>query len=116
MKNSTLSPQVNGLAATEVMPMADLAVNESASADVIRSRIFTIRGVQVMLDRDLAELYGVPTKRLNDEEVQEIFAGGYDVGNRSRSQIATLNKGRGHNINTAHTHLPSMEFSCLQVF
>ena len=97
--------------------MADLTVNESASADVIRSRIFTIRGVQVMLDRDLAELYGVPTKRLNeqvkrnmirfppnfmfalnDEEVQEICAGGYDVGNRSRSQIATLNKGRGHNI------------------
>lgn len=31
----------------------------------IRSRIFTIRGVQVMLDRDLAELYGVPTKVLN---------------------------------------------------
>ena len=97
--------------------MSDLTAIESASAGVIRSRIFTIRGVQVMLDRDLAELYGVPTKRLNeqvkrnmirfppnfmfalnDEEVQEIFAGGYDVGNRSRSQIATLNKGRGHNI------------------
>ena len=35
--------------------------------DSIRSRIFTIRGVQVMLDRDLAELYGVPTKRLNEQ-------------------------------------------------
>ena len=45
--------------------MADLAVNESASADVIRSRIFTIRGVQVMLDRDLATLYGVTTGALN---------------------------------------------------
>ena len=33
--------------------------------DSIRARIFTIRGVQVMLDRDLAELYGVPTKALN---------------------------------------------------
>ena len=33
--------------------------------DSIRSRIFTIRGVQVMLDRDLAELYGVQTKVLN---------------------------------------------------
>ena len=32
---------------------------------MIRSRIFTIRGVQVMLDRDLAELYGVATKALN---------------------------------------------------
>ena len=35
-------------------------------ADVaIKSRILTIRGVQVMLDRDLAELYGVSTKALN---------------------------------------------------
>ena len=35
-------------------------------ADVaIKSRIFTIRGVQVMLDRDLAELYDVSTKALN---------------------------------------------------
>ena len=33
--------------------------------DAIRSRIFTIRGVQVMLDRDLAELYGVTTGALN---------------------------------------------------
>ena len=33
--------------------------------DFIKSRIFTIRGVQVVLDRDLAELYGVQTKVLN---------------------------------------------------
>lgn len=31
----------------------------------IEKQIFTIRGVQVMLDRDLAELYGVETKVLN---------------------------------------------------
>ena len=37
-------------------------------ADVaIKSRIFTIRGVQVMLDRDLAILYGVSTSRLNEQ-------------------------------------------------
>ncbi len=34
-------------------------------ASTIESRIFTIRGKQVILDRDLAELYGVETKRLN---------------------------------------------------
>lgn len=34
------------------------------SAD-IRDRIFTIRGRQVMLDRDLAELYQVETRALN---------------------------------------------------
>lgn len=31
----------------------------------IRSRIHTIRGKQVMLDKDLAELYGVQTRDLN---------------------------------------------------
>ena len=45
--------------------MNDLTVVEPTSADIIRSRILTIRGVQVMLDRDLAELYGVPTGALN---------------------------------------------------
>ncbi len=33
----------------------------------ISSRIFTLRREQVMLDRDLAELYGVETKRLNEQ-------------------------------------------------
>jgi hypothetical protein len=33
----------------------------------VSSRIYTIRGEQVMLDRDLAELYGVETKRLNEQ-------------------------------------------------
>ena len=33
----------------------------------IKDKIFTIRGKQVMLDRDLAELYGVATSRLNEQ-------------------------------------------------
>ncbi|MCK5241819.1 ORF6N domain-containing protein [bacterium] len=33
----------------------------------IEQRIYFIRGKKVMLDRDLAELYGVPTKRLNEQ-------------------------------------------------
>lgn len=33
---------------------------------VIENRIYTIRGIQVMIDRDLAELYSVETKRLNE--------------------------------------------------
>ena len=40
--------------------------------DFIKSRIMTIRGVQVMLDRDLAELYGVTTKRLNEQVKRNI--------------------------------------------
>ena len=42
-----------------------LAVAELTTADAIRSKIFTIRGVQVMLDRDLSGLYGVSTGALN---------------------------------------------------
>ena len=38
---------------------------QTLSPKQIESKILTIRGVQVMLDRDLAELYGVSTKVLN---------------------------------------------------
>lgn len=34
--------------------------------DVIKNRIYEVRGQRVMLDRDLAELYGVSTGRLNE--------------------------------------------------
>ena len=37
------------------------------SVEQIESRIFLIRGQKVMLDADLAELYGVETKRLNEQ-------------------------------------------------
>lgn len=37
------------------------------SQERIESRIFVIRGHKVMLDRDLAQLYGVPSKRLNEQ-------------------------------------------------
>lgn len=38
---------------------------ELASTQIIESRIFTFQGKQVMVDRDLAELYQVQTKVLN---------------------------------------------------
>jgi len=33
----------------------------------VENRILTIRGHRVMVDTDLAEVYGVPTKRLNEQ-------------------------------------------------
>ena len=39
--------------------------NELIKIDEIKSRIFTIRGMQVILDRDIAYLFGVETKVLN---------------------------------------------------
>lgn len=38
----------------------------------IESRIYTIRGTQVMIDRDLAEMYGVETKVLNQSVKRNI--------------------------------------------
>lgn len=38
----------------------------------IEGRIFTIRGMQVMLDRDLAEMYHVEVKRLNEQVKRNI--------------------------------------------
>jgi hypothetical protein len=37
------------------------------SEEVIMSKILVVRGVKVMIDSDLAELYGVTTKRLNEQ-------------------------------------------------
>ncbi|MFY4806853.1 ORF6N domain-containing protein [Aliarcobacter butzleri] len=41
--------------------MQDLIINENS----IKDKIYTIRDKQVMLDRDLAHLYGVETKHIN---------------------------------------------------
>ena len=40
--------------------------NELITPVLIESKIFVIRGKQVMIDRDLAELYGVETKRITE--------------------------------------------------
>lgn len=69
-------------------------------------QILYIRGSRVLLDSQLAELYGVPTKRLNEQVRRNIdrFPADFliELSNQelaaSRSQIATLNKGRGHNL------------------
>ena len=45
----------------------------------VESRILVIRGQKVMIDADLAELYGVPTKRLNEQVKRNAdrFPGGF---------------------------------------
>ena len=42
------------------------------SQESIRGKIYSLRGLQVMLDKDLAELYGVGTKRLNERVKRNI--------------------------------------------
>ncbi len=41
-------------------------------AEFIHSKIYIIRGERVMLDRDLADLYGVHTKRLSEQVKRNI--------------------------------------------
>lgn len=40
-------------------------MNEIITLDILQQKIFTIRNQRVMIDRDLAELYGVELKKLN---------------------------------------------------
>ena len=44
----------------------EIILNPGLDIEDLKSRIYIVRGQQVMLDRDLAELYGVETKRLNE--------------------------------------------------
>lgn len=72
--------------------------------DNIESLIKVIRGQQVMLDKDLATLYGVETRTLNQAVKRNIhrfpsdFRFQLTMGECSKSQIVTLNAGRGQNI------------------
>jgi hypothetical protein len=72
--------------------------------EVIENRILILRGRRVMLDRDLAELDGVPVKRLNEQVKRNsdrfpddfMFQLTLEEGKAlrlSRSQFATLNRG-----------------------
>ena len=73
-------------------------------ADKIESLIKVIRGQQVMLDRDLAALYGVEVKRLNEQVKRNIkrfpkdFMFQLTKEECLRSQFATLNEGRGQHL------------------
>lgn len=69
----------------------------------LAQRILLIRDQKVMLDADLAELYGVPTKRFNEQVKRNIdrFPADFmfqltdEEHEVLRSQFATSNTGRG---------------------
>jgi hypothetical protein len=72
---------------------------------LIQNKIYEIRGQKVMLDVDLAEMYGIETSQLKRAVRRNIkrFEGDdfmIEVTKEelSRCQIGTLNKGRGSNI------------------
>ena len=77
----------------------NLKLNIMNDIQVIQSKIYEIRGVKVMLDRDLAAMYGVETRRLNEqvkrniERFPEDFMFQLTKGELEllRSQLATSN-------------------------
>jgi hypothetical protein len=76
---------------------------ELIEAPAIEKRIFAVRGRRVMLDEDLADLYGVETKRLIQQVKRNLkrfpkdfmFQLAKAEAEALRSQIATSNDGRG---------------------
>jgi hypothetical protein len=83
--------------------------------EIIQKKIYLIRGHKVMLDRDLAELYNVPSRRLKEQVRRNLkrFPGDFMIEltweeieslrsqfvtlkavDSSRSQFATLKKGQ----------------------
>lgn len=89
-ENENILEPVNGGDSSPLLPIENL--------------IHVIRGQQLMLDSDLAGLYGVETKRLKEQVMRNIsrfpedFMFELSKEECSRSQIATLNAGRGQNI------------------
>lgn len=83
-------------------------------AESIERRIYLIRGLKVMLDRDLAELYQVPTKvfnqavKRNKRRFPEDFMFRLSAGEGQilRSQVVTLERGRGR-----HSKYPPYAFT-----
>jgi len=74
------------------------------SVGKIERAILLVRGEKVILDRDLAHLYGVPTKRLNEQVKRNIdrfpedflFQLTWEEAMASRSQLATLERDGKH--------------------
>jgi hypothetical protein len=77
-------------------------MSKPVSSDHIQQRILLIRGQKVMLDSDLAELYEVTTRALNQAVKRNIgrfpadfmFQLNYQEVRSSRSQIVTLKRGQ----------------------
>jgi len=92
--------------------------------EIVMSKIHLIRGQKVMIDRDLAELYGVQTRvfkqavrrninRFPGDFMFELLPAEWDS---LRSQIVTLRQDAGNIPNTCHSPLRSRVWLCYQVY
>ena len=94
------------------------------SNETITSRIYLIRGQKVMLDRDLAKLYGVETKQLkrqvrrNIERFSEDFIFQLNIGEfeNCRRQFDTSNATDKMGLRYAPFVLQNMVWQCYRVY
>jgi hypothetical protein len=81
----------------------DMSKSQAALTTSVESRILLLRGHKVILDNDLAELYGVPVKRLNEQVKRNrerfpadfMFQANAEELESLKLQIATSKAGRG---------------------
>ena len=77
-------------------------MSKTIAIEVIATRIQELRGKKVMLDRDLAKLYGVKVKRLNEQVKRNMkrfpddfmFQLSWKEIESLRSQFVTLKQGQ----------------------
>ena len=102
--NINMTDEIEKKESSELTTESDQLVG----VDNIEPLIKIIRGQQVMLDRDLATLYGVETKRLNEQVKRNIkrfpedFKFQLTKDECLRSQIATLNEESDKHIEDMH--------------
>ena len=89
-------------------------MNAKQLVELVQTKIYFIRDQKVMLDVDIAELYGVETKRINEavrnnpEKFPDDFTFELDHEEQAslRSKISTLEKGSGR-----HRKYPTKAFT-----
>jgi len=87
---------------------------EDQMIELVQTRIYSIRNQKIMLDSDIAELYGVETKRINEavrnnpDKFPDDFYFELDVKEQDflRSKVSTLKRGRGQ-----HSKYPPKAFT-----
>lgn len=103
----------------------ELTIQKTADVEGIKNRIYEIRGLRVMLDRDLAELYEVEVSQLkrqvrrNIERFPEdfMFELTHDEQAALRCQNGTIKNGHGqHNNAFWNTLQPNCKSKNLKIF
>lgn len=102
----------------------ELAIQKTADVEGIKNRIYEIRGLRVMLDRDLAELYEVEVSQLKRQVRRDIerfpedymFELTHEEQAALRCQNGTIKNGHGqHNNAFGNTLQPNCKSKNLKI-